>query len=93
MARFNGAKQGLAVWLWAVVIAAAVAVLAYVAGSKYDVLAKLNLPRIPVNEGTLSKGGIIATIALAVVSLVAALLGGKFGMHFHRKVDKAGLDR
>ena len=70
MARFNGMKQGVAVWLWAVVIAVVVAVLGAVAGSKFDVLAKLNsFPRIPVNEGTLSTGGIIALLVVAVASL------------------------
>ena len=92
MARFNGAKQGVAVWLWAVVIAILVAILGAVAGSKYNVLGQLNsFPRIPVNEGTLSTGGIIALVAVAVASLVGAILGGLAGMHFHRKVDKAGL--
>src|SRR3954470_5851080 len=94
MARFNGMKQGIAVWLWAVVIAIVVAVLGAVAGSKFDVLAKLNsFPRIPVNEGTLSTGGIIALVVVAVASLVGAILGGLAGMRFHRKVDRAGLGR
>ena len=91
MARFDGTKQGLAVWLWAVVIAIVVAVLAAVAGAKYDVLARLNLPRIPVNEGTLTTTGITAIVLIAVVTLIGALLGGKAGMHFHRKVDDVGL--
>ena len=94
MARFNGAKQGVAVWLWAVIIAILVAILGAVAGSKYNVLGQLNsFPRIPVNEGTLSTGGIIALLAVALASLVGAILGGLAGMHFHRKVDKAGLGR
>ncbi len=93
MARFDGTKQGLAVWLWAVLIAIVVAVLGAVAGSKYNVLAQLNLPRIPVNEGTLTRGGIIVAIAIVLVTLLGALLGGKAGMHFHRKVDRAGLGR
>jgi hypothetical protein len=94
MARFNGMKQGIAVWLWAIVIAIVVAVIGAVAGSKYNVLANLNsFPRLPVGEGTLSTGGIIALLAAAAASLVGAILGGLAGMHFHRKVDKAGLGR
>jgi hypothetical protein len=92
MARFNGAKQGMAVWLWAVLIAVVGAVVGAVGGSQYNVLARLNsFPRIPVNEGTLSTVGIIALIAVAVASLVGAVLGGLAGMRFHRKVDMAGL--
>jgi hypothetical protein len=94
MARFNGIKQGLAVWLWALVIAIVVAVLGAVAGDKYNILAKLNsFPRIPVSEGTLTTGGIIAAIAVVVASLAGALLGGLAGMRFHRKVDRTGLGR
>ena len=93
MARFDGAKQGVAVWLWAVLIAVAVAIAGAVGGSQFNVLAQLNsFPRIPVNEGTLSTAGTIALVALAIVSLAGAVLGGMAGMRFHRKVDKAGLD-
>lgn len=78
--------------MWAVVIAVVVAVIAAVAGSKYDVLSKLNsFPRIPADGGTLTKGGLAALAIVAVASLVGALLGGLAGMHFHRKVDRAGL--
>jgi hypothetical protein len=94
MARFNGAKQGVAVWLWAVLIAVAVAVAGAIAGDKYDVLARLNsLPRIPVNEGDVSTAGLVALAIVAVASLVGAILGGTAGMRFHRKVDRAGLGR
>jgi hypothetical protein len=91
MARFNGAIQGLAVWLWAVVIAVVLAIVGAAGGSRYNVLGKLNsFPRIPVDEGTLSTAGIVALIAVAVASLVGAVLGGMAGMRFHRKVDTVG---
>ena len=94
MARFDGLKQGLAVWLWAIVIALVVAAVGAIAGAEYNVLEQLNsFPRIPVNEGTLSTGGIIALLATVVATLGGALLGGLAGMRFHRKVDKTGLGR
>jgi uncharacterized membrane protein YdbT with pleckstrin-like domain len=94
MARFNGVRQGLAVWLWAVLTMAMVAVLAALAGSQYDMLSELsNLPRIPVSSGSLTTGGLIALPVAALGSLAGALTGGQAGMRFHRKVDKAGLGR
>ena len=94
MARFDGAKQGVAVWIWAVAIAIVVAIVSTLIGSQFDVLANLNsFPRIPVNEGDLTATAIITAVAVALVSLVAAILGGLAGMRFHRKVDKAGLGR
>jgi hypothetical protein len=94
MARFNGARQGFGVWLWAVIIAVVVAILGLVAGTKYNLLATLNtFPRIPINEGDLTTAGIITAVAVAVVALVGAILGGLSGMSFHRRVDREGLGR
>jgi len=90
MARFSGAKQGLAVWLWAIVTAGIIAALAAIAGSKYNVLSQLNLPRIPVDEGSLTTVGIISIVAAVLVALLGALLGGVVGTRYHRKVDAVG---
>ena len=77
MARFNGLKQGLAVWVWALVIAIVVALVSVVLGSQYDVLVDLNaFPRIPVSEGELTVAGIVTAVIVAVASLAGALLGG-----------------
>ena len=94
MARFNGARQGVGVWLWAVIVAIVVAVLGLVAGTQFNLLANLNtFPRIPVNEGTLTTAGVLTAIAVAIVALIGAILGGLAGMRFHRRVDKEGLGR
>lgn len=92
MARFNGIKQGLGVWLWAIIVAVVVAIIGLVAGNEYNVLKQLDsFPRLPIGEGTLTTGGIIALAAVIVATLGGALLGGLAGMRFHRKVDKTGL--
>ena len=91
MARFHGLRQGMAVWLWALFIAALVAVLAAVAGSQVHILSEMStFPRIPVSQGTLTTGGLIALAAGAAGSLAGSMIGGLAGMHFHRKVDRAG---
>ncbi|GAA4032397.1 hypothetical protein GCM10023063_14500 [Arthrobacter methylotrophus] len=91
MARFNGVRQGFMVWLWAIIAAVLVALLGLIAGQRFNILANLNsFPRIPVNEGQLSTTGIIAALIVAAVTLIAAVLGGLAGMHYHRKVDRAG---
>jgi hypothetical protein len=92
MARFDGARQGLGVWVWAVVIVLVVAAVASVAGARYDVLSQLNsFPRIPVDAGTLTTWGVISLVAAALVSLIGAVLGGVLGMRYHRRVDAVGL--
>lgn len=94
MARFSGAKQGIAVWLWALIVAVVLAIVAAIAGSQFNVLADLNsFPRIPIQEGDLALGSIITAIVIALISLGGAILGGVAGMRYDRKVDQAGLGR
>jgi len=92
MARFDGARQGIAVWVIGLLIVIALAVLGLVLGSKYNVLQSLNLPRIPIGEGTATTAGIIALVAVLIVTLAGAILGGKLGERYHRKIDRVGLD-
>ena len=88
MARFDGLRQGLAVWVWTVVIGVVLAIAALIGGSDYDVFAQLNLPNVAVGDETLTTGGAITLAAACVVTLVFAALGGKFGDRFHRRVDR-----
>ncbi len=90
MSRFDGGRQGIGVWLFGLVLTIALAVLGAIAGSEYNVLGQLNLPRIPIDEGSIATGGAIALGAILVGTLVGALLGGKAGERYHRKVDRAG---
>ena len=92
MSRFDGARQGIAVWIIGLLVVLALAVAGLVFGSKYNVLQQLNLPRIPIDEGTATTGGIIALVAVLLITLLGAILGGKLGDRFHRKVDRAGFD-
>lgn len=92
MARFNGVKQGLAVWLWAIITTLILALLGWIAGNQYNILAQLNLPRIPVDEGTVTTAGLIAAGAALLAALLGAILGGKVGTNYHRRVDRAGFN-
>jgi hypothetical protein len=92
MARFNGVKQGIAVWVWAIAIAVVVAVTGALLGDKFDILARLGgFPRLPIDSGSATTGGIVAIVIAIVAALIGAILGGLAGMRFHRNVDKAGL--
>ncbi len=86
MARFDGMKQGVAVWAWALVVAILIGVLAAVAGDDYTVTA--GLPDLDLERTTTV---ILGGAVVALVSLVGAMLGGLAGMRFHRRVDRTGL--
>jgi hypothetical protein len=90
MSRFDGARQGLAAWLIGLAVTIALAVAGVIFGAEYNVLEQLNLPRIPIEEGTLTTGGVIALAAVVLGTLLAALAGGKAGERYHRKVDRFG---
>jgi MFS family permease len=92
MARFDGARQGLAVWIVGLLVVLVLAAAGAILGSKYNVLQDLNLPRIPVDEGTATTAGIITLVAILLVTLAGAVLGGKLGDRYHRRVDRAGFD-
>ncbi len=90
MSRFDGGRQGLGTWLFGVLIAVLLAVLGAIAGSEYNVLAELDQPRVPVDEGDLVTGGVISLIVILLGTLIAAIGGGKVGERYHRRVDHAG---
>ena len=88
MARFDGARQGIGVWVWTLVIGAALAIAAVIGGSEYDVLQQLNLPNVAVGDQSLTTTGLITLAAALVVTLLFGVLGGKAGEIFHRRVDR-----
>lgn len=89
MARFNGPKQGLGVWVIGVIVAVLLAVLGGFLGSQYNVAAQLGLLRLPVDAGTAGIGALVSLLVVALVTLLAAMGGGKLGTRFHRKVDRS----
>jgi hypothetical protein len=88
MSRFDGARQGFSAWLWGIIVTLLVAGAGLIAGEKYNIFKGLKLPRIPIKGEDLTTGGIIAIAAIVLGTLLAAILGGKAGQRYHRKVDR-----
>lgn len=88
LARFDGGRQGFGVWM----IALLVSVLAAGGGAwlnnQYDLLADVNRPDVALTNDTLTMGGIIAAATLVLLTLMAAILGGKTGKRYHDKIDE-----
>jgi len=89
LARFDGARQGFGVWAIGVIVTLVVAGIAALAGSQYDVLDRVNLPSVPIADDTLTTGGLIVAGAVLLVTLLAAVIGGKAGQRYHRRIDNS----
>jgi membrane protease YdiL (CAAX protease family) len=91
MSRFNGLKQGLGVWLWAIIVAVVLTILGLIAGSRLQNMPVSGLPQLPADA--MNWSAVLVVVAVLVVSLIGALLGGLAGMRYHRRVDRvAGTD-
>ncbi len=89
MSRFDGGKQGAAVWVIGLLVTVLAIVLGVVFGSEYNILDRVSLPTLPISTDELSLGAVITAVAIVLGTLLAAMLGGKVGSRYHRKVDKA----
>jgi hypothetical protein len=93
MSRFDGGRQGFGVWALAVVVAVLLAIVGAIFGSEYNLFGELDLPRIPIDEGTVATGAVITLLLVLALTAIAAILGGRVGERYHRRVDRAGMDR
>jgi hypothetical protein len=92
MARFDGVRQGLAVWLWGLVMSFLAGLIGLVVGGLGVLTGPAPVPVVerPIQELTFP--GLIALGIVLLASLAGALLGGAAGMHYHRAVDRSGFE-
>lgn len=90
MARFDGARQGVAVWCWALLMTLLMWLAVFLVGDRWDPLASvegLSTLDVPVSPTTTT--GLIVVGAAALVALLAAILGASVGVRYHRRIDDA----
>jgi hypothetical protein len=88
MSRFDGARQGAGSWAIGAVVTIALGIAGWLFGPDWNVFDKLGLPNVPIDNGTLTVGAAIALVAVLVLSLLAAMVGGKAGERYHWKIDR-----
>jgi hypothetical protein len=87
LARFDGARQGFGVWIFALLITLVAAGVVALANTQNDVVGGINLPNVPLPNSTVITGAISTAAALLLLTLLAALLGGTTGRRYHDKID------
>ena len=88
MSRFDGGRQGFVVWLIGLLVTISAAVLGAVFGSQYNILDRVSLPRLPVSLDQIGWGAVITAVAVVVLTLLSAVMGGKVGHRYHDRVDR-----
>jgi amino acid transporter len=89
MSRFDGARQGVGVWVIGLLVTLVALALGAIFGTQYNILDRVNLPRIPVSTDQLGWGGIITAVLVLVLTLLGAIAGGTVGHRYHDRVDRA----
>lgn len=83
MARFAGAKQGIAVWLWQIMALILGSLATFLTPQLFqNGVASLSLQKLIAGDFA---NGLLAVLAL---SFLGAILGGLCGRLYHRRVDK-----
>ncbi|WP_139318665.1 hypothetical protein [Kocuria sp. CNJ-770] len=88
MARFSGARQGVSVWLWSL-FGRSVATVAGLLWADTVGLAPVGVSAQAL-IGDLLVPGLLAVAAVLLVDLLGAVLGGMWGIRYHRRVDRWG---
>jgi hypothetical protein len=88
MSRFDGGKQGVAVWVISLLLTGAAVGAALLFGSQSVDLGGLGLPDL-LPAGLAAMQAVVAGVTALLSSLLAAVAGGKVGCRYHRKVDDA----
>ena len=86
MARFAGAKQGIAVWLWQIMALILGSLATFLVPQLFqNGVASLSLQKLIAGDFA---NGLLAVLLVLALSFLGAILGGLLGRLYHRRVDK-----
>lgn len=91
MARFAGAKQGIAVWLWQIMALIIGSLATFLTPQLFqNGVASLSLQKLIAGDFA---NGLLAVLLVLALSFLGAILGGLCGRLYHRRVDKYPSDQ
>lgn len=93
MSRFNGGRQGMAVWALGLLMEIMAAVLVVVLGDRFGTTPsdafQQALPSVPIHTDTLTVGAVATLAAVVLGTCMSAVAGGKTGQRYQAKIDRA----
>jgi hypothetical protein len=88
MSRFDGARQGIMVWVIGLLVTVVAVAVGWIFGDQYDVFDRVDLPSVAISDEKLTWGGAFTGLIILVGTLLAAVAGGTIGRHYHARVDR-----
>jgi amino acid transporter len=88
MSRFDGARQGFGVWAVGLLVTIVAVVLGAVFGRQYNILDRVDLPRVPFSTDQLGWETLVTGLVVLFGTLLVAMLGGAVGHRYHNRVDR-----
>lgn len=89
MSRFDGGRQGLGVWVVGIIMTILIAATGLLLGTGFNAWQQLNVPSIPLDGRDFTIGGLMTLIIIVVLTAIAAVLGGRAGERYYRRLDRA----
>ena len=86
IARYDGARNGLMVGIWTILLGGVLAGLGAWFGDEYNVFERVDLPSF-ISRDAVTAGAVISGLVAAATMLGAGALGGRWGDRFHRRAD------
>jgi hypothetical protein len=84
----HGRRQGVGVWLFSWGAAGLIVGLGHVADRKYDLVARIDWPSLPIAEADRTAAALVALVAILLVTLVGAVSGGSAGNSCYRRLSR-----
>lgn len=94
MARFDGVRQGVAVWCWGLLMTLLLWLAVFLLGDRWDPAGAIEgLPTLDVPVSPTSTAGLVVVGVTALIALLASIIGAVIGVRYHRRIDEAMMSR
>ncbi|WP_410786940.1 hypothetical protein [Kribbella sp. C-35] len=88
----HGGRQGLDVWLLSWGATALIVGLGYVASREYDLVARIDWTSLPIAETDRTPAALVGLVAILLVTLVSAVVGGAAGSRCSARLNRINQD-
>jgi hypothetical protein len=85
MARFDGARNGLGVVRWTIIVAVILAIVTGILDLRFNFVSQVHTS---LSAATLTAAGVLALAVTLLVMSVSSVIGGMLGVRYHHHIDR-----